>query len=99
MCDPLHTKGQFTLDARRRRFSYLRILPSAFDELVSLVRPFVVRKGSISFFFSSSSVIKARKFFDDEFSCHYICSASETLSIVLKQSVASKMDFFISDAS
>ena len=30
-------------------FNYLRILPSTFDELVSLAGLFVVRKGSISF--------------------------------------------------
>ena len=89
-------------------FNYIRILPSTFDELVSLVRPFVIRNRNISFFFFLTSVIKARQFshwfdklfFVDEFSfCHYICPTSEALSIVLKQSVASKMDFFISDTS
>ena len=45
------------------RFNYLRILPSTFDELVSLVRPFVVRKGSIAFFAFPTSVIKARQFY------------------------------------
>ena len=35
------------------RFNYLRILPSTFDELVILVGPLVVRKGSISFCFLS----------------------------------------------
>ena len=45
------------------RFKYLRILPSTFDELVSLVRQFVVRKGSISFFAFPTSVIKARQFY------------------------------------
>ena len=44
------------------RFNYLRILPSTFDELVSLVRPFVVRKGSISFLFFPTSGIKAKQF-------------------------------------
>ena len=44
------------------RFNYLQILPSTFDELVSLVGPFVVRKGSISSFFFPTSVIKARQF-------------------------------------
>jgi len=88
-------------------FNYLRILPSTFDEWVRLVRPFVVSKGCISFLFFPTSVIKAREFFHwfdklvfvDEFSCHYICPTSEALSIVRKQRVASKMDFFISDAS
>jgi len=44
-------------------FNYLRILPSTFDEWVRLVRPFVVSKGSISFLFFPTSVIKARQFF------------------------------------
>ena len=44
------------------RFNYFRILPSTFDELVRLVRPFVVRKGSISFFAFPTIVIKARQF-------------------------------------
>ena len=89
------------------RFNYHRILLSKFDELVMLVRPFVVRKGIISFFVFPTSVIKARQlsqrfdklFFFDEFNYHYICPTSETLSIVMKQSVASKMDLFISDVS
>ena len=59
------------------------------------------------FFLFPTSVIRARQFshlfhklfFVDEFSCHYFCPTPETLSIVLKQSVASKMVFFISDAS
>ena len=45
------------------RFNYLRILPSKFDELVSLVRLFVVRKGSISCFAFPTSVTKARQFY------------------------------------
>ena len=44
------------------RFNYLRILPSTFAELVSLVGPFVVRIGSISLFFFPTSVKKARQF-------------------------------------
>ena len=44
------------------RFNCLRILPSTFDELVGLVRPFVVRKGSISFSFFPTSVIMAKQF-------------------------------------
>ena len=44
------------------RFNYLRILPSTFDALVSLVRPILVRKGSISFFVFPTSVIKTRQF-------------------------------------
>ena len=89
------------------RFNCFQLLPSTFDELVSLVRPFVVRKGSISFFVFPTSVIKERQFshwfdklfFVDEFSCRYFCPTSETLPFILKQSVAPKMDFFISDAS
>ena len=81
--------------------NYLRILPSTFDELVSFVGPFFVRKGNISFFFFPTSVIKARQFchcfeklfFVDKFSCHYFCPTSETTPSILKQSVASKMDF------
>jgi len=38
-------------------------------------------------------------FFVDEFSFHYFCPTSETLPVALKQSVASKMEFFVSDAS
>ena len=44
------------------RFNYLRILPSTFHEVVCLVRPFVIRKGSISFFLLPTSVINARQF-------------------------------------
>jgi len=67
----------------------------------------LLEKGAFHFLFFPTRVIKARQFshwfdklfFVDEFRCHYICPTSETLPIVLKQSIASKMDFFISDAS
>ena len=66
-------------------FNYLRILPSTFDEWVRLVRPFVVSKGSISFLFFPTSVIKARQFFTDSISCSLLTNLAVIISALLRK--------------